>query len=281
MTKSRDAATSGEQWSRCRHRLRLQLPLPWSLIPVCISRCQCICKDHWGFCISDGGRQVFRTAERSGSASNAGCGAGYYITRSVCLCDSAGCWCGTTACTQCGGWSNHLPLLCSGLGGSHPLGDIVITRIVQRRWGGGVLILECGGYGTHSLIGIPLARRYGNRSHSRGKLRNSWRPRVFLILTISKSWNISYDLRGEKVWELRRHYPIRMFEDKTAGIISSECICNGRRGRLLCERPWRDLTTKGGAVLTALDPKPSQYSGTRAFQKHSIMGLTAIRLNSY
>jgi len=47
-----------------------------------------------------------------------------------------------------------------------------------------------------------------------------------------------------------------MFDVKTVGIISSACICNGRQGRLLFERPWRDSTKKGGAVLTALDSKP-------------------------
>jgi hypothetical protein len=33
-----------------------------------------------GFCIRDGGWPVFRTAERSGSASNAKCVAGYNVT---------------------------------------------------------------------------------------------------------------------------------------------------------------------------------------------------------
>jgi len=55
---------------------------------------------------------------------------------------------------------------------------------------------------------------------------------------------------------LGRHHPLWMFDVKTVGIISSACICDGRRGRLLFERPWRDLTKKGGAVLTALDSKP-------------------------
>jgi hypothetical protein len=51
-------------------------------------------------------------------------------------------------------------------------------------------------------------------------------------------------------------HPIWMFDVKTVGIISSACICNGRRGRFLFERTWRDSTKKGGAVLTALDTKP-------------------------
>jgi len=71
-----------------------------------------------------------------------------------------------------------------------------------------------------------------------------------------------------------------MFDVKKKGIISSGCICNGRCGRLLFERRWRDLTNKGGAVDSALDSKRWQYSGTRSLQKHSIMTLTAIRLHS-
>jgi len=71
-----------------------------------------------------------------------------------------------------------------------------------------------------------------------------------------------------------------MFDVKKVGIMSSACICNGRRGRLLFERPWRDSTKKGGALETALASKPLQYSGTRSLEKHSIMGLTGIRLNS-
>jgi hypothetical protein len=38
--------------------------------------------------------------------------------------------------------------------------------------------------------------------------------------------------------------------------------------------------TKGGAVWTALDSKPSEYLVARCLEKHSIMGSTAIRLNS-
>jgi hypothetical protein len=40
------------------------------------------------------------------------------------------------------------------------------------------------------------------------------------------------------------------------------------------------LTKKGGAVKIALDSKPSQYSVTESLEKHSILGLTAIRFNS-
>ena len=45
-----------------------------------------------------------------------------------------------------------------------------------------------------------------------------------------------------------RNIPLYMFDVKKIGIISSACICNGRRGRLLFERPWTDSTKKGGAV---------------------------------
>jgi len=77
-----------------------------------------------------------------------------------------------------------------------------------------------------------------------------------LILTISKTFNISYDRRRDRVSALGRHHPIWMINVKTVGIISSACICNGRQGRLLFERPWRDSTKKGGAVLTVPDSKP-------------------------
>ena len=46
-----------------------------------------------------------------------------------------------------------------------------------------------------------------------------------------------------------------MFDVENVGIISSACICNGRQGRLLFERPGRDLKKQGGAVYTALDSK--------------------------
>jgi len=280
VSKSMNAATSADHWSRWRHRLRLQLPLPLSLIPFCSSRSQRICNDRMGFWIRDGGRQVFKTAESCGSSSNAGCGAGYDATPCVCVCGSAGCWCVTSACTWCGGWSNYWPSLCSGRGGSHALSDICNTTILQLRWRGGVLTLDCRSYGTPSLRGIPLASRYGNASLSRGKLSIPRRPPHLLILMIRKTLNISYDRRHDRVSALGRHHPIWMFDVKTVGIISFACLCNGRRGRLLLERPWRDSTKKGGVVLTALDSKPWQYSGTRSLEKHSIIGLTAIRLNS-
>jgi hypothetical protein len=76
-----DTATAGDRGSRCRHCLRLQLPLPLSLIPFCSSRSQWIFNDAEGLCIRDGGRQAFKTAVRSGSASNAGCRAEYNAMR--------------------------------------------------------------------------------------------------------------------------------------------------------------------------------------------------------
>jgi hypothetical protein len=116
--------------------------------------------------------------------------------------------------------------------------------------------MDCRGYGTLSLRGIPLARRYGNASLSRGKLRIPRRPTLLLILTIRKPSNISYDRRRDTVRALGMHHLNWMLDIKTVGILSSACICTGRRGRLLFERPWRDSTKKLGAVLTALDSQP-------------------------
>jgi len=80
-----DAAAAGDDCSRCSHRLQLQWPLPVSLIPFCSLRLQWTCDNRAGFWIRDGGRQGFITAERSGSASNDGCGAGYNATLWHCL----------------------------------------------------------------------------------------------------------------------------------------------------------------------------------------------------
>jgi len=71
-----------------------------------------------------------------------------------------------------------------------------------------------------------------------------------------------------------------MLDIKHVEMTSSACICNGRQGRLIQEWPWRDCTKYGGAVRTALDSKPWQYSGPRSLEKHSVMGITAIILNS-
>jgi hypothetical protein len=46
-----------------------------------------------------------------------------------------------------------------------------------------------------------------------------------------------------------------MFKVENVGIISSACICNGRQGRHLFDRPGRDSKKQGGAVYTALDSK--------------------------
>jgi len=145
-----NTVTSSDHWSRCRHCPQLQLSLPLSLIRFCSSRWQWICNDHAGLWIRDGGKQVLKTAEMSGSASNAGYGAGYDAIRWFCLCDLAGCWCVTTVCTRRGGWSNYSPSLFSPQGGSHAFSDIGNTRIFQRRWGCGVLSLDCRCYGTPS-----------------------------------------------------------------------------------------------------------------------------------
>ena len=52
-----------------------------------------------------------------------------------------------------------------------------------------------------------------------------------------------------------RHSAIWMFNVKNVGTIPSGCIINGRWGRLLVERPGRDLQKEGGAVHTKLDSK--------------------------
>jgi hypothetical protein len=95
---------------------------------------------------------------------------------------------------------------------------------------------------------IPQASRYGDASLSRRKLRIPRRPTFLFILTICKTSNISYDQRREMVRPLGRHLLIWMFNVKTVGMISAACICNGRGGRLLHERPWRDSTKKGASV---------------------------------
>ena len=203
-----DAATAGDHWLRCRHHLGLQLPLPLSLILFGSSHSQGICNDSAGFCIRDGGRKVLKTAERSGSASKAGCWAGYTVTRWVCLYCSTWSWCVTTGCTQRGHWSNYWPLLYSGWGGSHELYDICNSISVQRRSGGGVLTLDCTVYGTPSLRWIPLVSWYGNASLRMRKLRIPCRPTLLLILMISKTSNISYDQSHLRVSALGRHIPI-------------------------------------------------------------------------
>jgi len=208
VTKLIDAVTARDHSSRCRHRLQLQLPLLMSLIPLCSSRLRCIGHDHMGFWIWDGGRQIFMSTERSGSNGTARGGGGiqsdapnlsvrflWVLVYYHCLYP-----------VNC--WSDYSPLLGSGQGGSHTLSDICNVRIVQQRWGGGVLTLDCRGYRTPSLRGIPLNSWYGNMSLSRGKLRIAWRPRLFLIRTISKTSKISYIWSHVRVKALGRHSPI-------------------------------------------------------------------------
>jgi len=88
--------------------------------------------------------------------------------------------------------------------------------------------MDCRGYATPSLGGIPLASWYQNASLSRGKFRIPRRPTLLLILTISKTWNISYDRRRDWVGALGRNHPIWIFDGNTKGILSSACICNSR-----------------------------------------------------
>ena len=127
--KSMDAATAGDHWRRCRPCLQLQLPLSLYLILDSSLHSEWICNDRVGCWIRGAGRQVFKTAERSGSDSNAWSGAGYNAT----CWGSSGCWCATTACTWHGGWSIYRLSLCSGQGESHTFNDICKARIVQWR----------------------------------------------------------------------------------------------------------------------------------------------------
>jgi hypothetical protein len=71
---------------------------------------------------------------------------------------------------------------------------------------------------------------------------------LLLILTINITSNIASDWSQVRVLPLGRHRPIEMLNVEKVRIISSACICNGRQGLLLFEAPWRDLTTKEGAV---------------------------------
>jgi len=197
-----DAVTAWDHSLRCRHPLQLQLPLPLSQIPFCSSRSQWICNGCAGCWIRDEGRQAFKTAERSGSASNAGCEAGYNTVLWVCLWASSGCWRATTACTRHGGWCKHCLALCSGWCYCDTLSGICHARLVHRRWEGGLLTRLCRGYGTPSLRGIPLASHRRNGSFTRGKLRIPRRPTFLLFL------NNSYDRSSASVRTLERHIPI-------------------------------------------------------------------------
>jgi len=208
VTKSKNAVSCGDHRSRCRRRLWLQLPLRLSLNPFCGWCLHWMCTDCAGFRIRDRGRHVFIAAERSITGSNAGCSTGYNMTCWLFLWGSSGCWYTMTPSTQYGGWSTYWPLLCSGWGGCHMLSDSCNARIVQQRWGGGVPILDCRGYWTPSQGGISLASWYRNVSLSRGELVIPWRASLLLILTISKTSNISYGRSRGRVRDLVRHCPI-------------------------------------------------------------------------
>jgi len=106
--------------------------------------------------------------------------------------------------------------LCSGRGGSYAMSDMCHARIVQRRLWGGVLTLDCRGYGTPSLRGIPLASWNGNASLSREMWRNSRRRTLLLNLTTSKTLNILYYWRCDMVRALGWHHRIWMFDVKTS-----------------------------------------------------------------
>jgi hypothetical protein len=80
---------------------------------------------------------------------------------------SSRCW---SAWTWHSDWSIYWLLLCSGWSGSRTLIDICNMRMIQRWWGGGVLIVNFGGYGTPSLSGASLASQFGNTSLTMGKL---------------------------------------------------------------------------------------------------------------
>ena len=112
---------------------------------------------------------------------------------------AVGCWCDTTAFTWLGGWSIDWRSQCSRQGWSHPLSDICYTKIVQRRTGCGVETLDYTGYRTISLRCIPLACRYRNASLTRQMMRIHWRTTVWLVLTISKTLNISYHQKCHRV----------------------------------------------------------------------------------
>jgi len=150
VTKSIDAVTAGGHRSRCWERLCLQWPLPQSMSLFCTWLSQWICNDCADFWIRDGGRQVVMATVRSECDSNDGCGAGYTTTHWLCLWGAAGCWCVTPSCTWRCGERNYQPTRCSRNSGRLRWIDIRHTRIVQRRWRGGVLTLNCTGNGTLS-----------------------------------------------------------------------------------------------------------------------------------
>jgi len=241
-----DAATAGHHRLRSSDRLQLQLPRPKTLIPLWRWRSQWMFNSRTGFWIRDWGREDLKNAKRSGSASNAECEAGHSTMRSVFLWRFCGCCCATTACTRHGGWCRHLQSLCSRRGHSHALSNPCHTRFDKPRWGGAVLTRDCRVHGTPSLRAIPHTSLCGNASLSRANLGILPGPRLLLFQ------NDSFGRSIARFRALGRHRPIPMFNLEDLGIISPACICNGRRGRLLSERPGRYSKTQGGEVYTAL-----------------------------
>jgi len=185
-----------------------------------------------------------------------------------------------TACNRHDGWGIYWPWQCSRWGGSQALSDICKVWFFQWRLGGGFLTFDCRGYGTPCLSGISLSSPHGHVSFSRRKLRFYSRATELLILTISIGSNIWYDRSRVEGRALGRHSPILIFRVKNVRIIDSRCICNGRRCKVLFEWPGRVSTNMGAAVCTALDCEPLQYWVTRFLENHSIIGCTAIRVNS-
>ena len=53
--------------------------------------------------------------------------------------------------------------------------------------------------------------------------------------------NILYDLGDIGVRALGKHSQIWLFDIRIVAIISTSWLCNGRQGRLLLERPGKDL----------------------------------------
>jgi hypothetical protein len=155
-------------------------------------------------------------------------------------------------CNDClyrrGCWSMYWASLCTGQGGSHTFIDYCNARIVQRRWRGRVLTLNCTVYRTPFLRGISLPSLYRNMTLRRRKLRIPRRPMPVLILTINKTFNVLYERSCVSVWPMGIHSPIYMFDINTVGIIACSCISNTRQGRFQFERRWRVSTTKGGTV---------------------------------
>jgi len=150
--------------------------------------------------------------------------------------------------TRHGGWCNYWPSRCSRSAACDELSDMCNTRIVQRRYGSGVVTMQCRGYRTPSISGIPLACRYGNASLSRRKLIIPWMPTLLFIQAFRNTSNISHNWSSVRTRALGKHIPICTFDAKKWRILSSSCICNGRRSQLQFEQPWTDSTHHWGAV---------------------------------